>query len=132
MEKETIFTKIAKKEIPAYFIDENDEFMAFLDINPSVQGQTLVVPKVQRDSYVFNQDDEFMTRFWAYIKKITKLLDEKLGTLRCILIFEGFEVDHLHAKLYPILTKEQADNFDSRKKIEFNKEIAEELLSKLK
>lgn len=132
MEKETIFTKIAKKEIPAYFIDENDEFMAFLDINPSVKGQTLVVPKAQKDSYVFNQDDEFMARFWAYIKKVAKLLDKKLGTLRCVLIFEGFEVDHLHAKLFPILNKEEADNFDPRKKIEFNKEIAEEILAKLK
>lgn len=131
MEK-TIFEKIASKEIPAYVVSEDNEFMAFLDIAPAVNGQTLVIPKIQKDSYVFKHDRDFMNRYWDFIKKVALLLDEKLGTLRTVLIFEGFEVNHLHAKLYPVLNMQEAEEFNPRNKIEFKKENAEALIEKLK
>lgn len=131
MEK-TIFERIATREIPAYIVLEDNDFIAFLDNGPSVYGQTLVIPKLQKDSYVFKHDSDFMNKYWEFVKKVALLLDEKLGTLRTILIFEGFEVNHLHAKLYPILSLQEAENFNPRGKIEFKKENADELIEKLK
>jgi len=128
---ETVFTKIARKEIPAYIVDETEDFMAFLDINPAVYGQTLVIPKQWRHSYVFKHEDEFMAEFWKYIRRIAKLLDAKLGSERCVLIFEGFELNHLHAKLFPVMEGE-AESFNPRNKIEFNENIAKEILKKIK
>ncbi len=130
MEK-TIFERIAQKEIPAYVIHEDADFMAFLDIAPSSFAQTIVIPKVQKDSYVFKHDQEFMSKYWEYIRKIALLLDEKLGTLRTIVMFEGFEVNHLHAKLYPILNMQEAENFNPRKKGELTKEEAQAILKKI-
>jgi histidine triad (HIT) family protein len=128
--KETIFTKIARHEIPAYIVDENEEFMAFLDISPSTYGQTLVTPKEWHDSYIFRNEQEFINRFMEYVRTIADLLVEKLGFERCILMFEGFGVDHLHAKLYPRIGNVE-DALNPREKVEFNKDIAEEILAKL-
>jgi len=124
----TIFEKIAQKEISAYIVDENDEFMAFLDAFPAHYGQTLVIPKVQKDSYVFKHDAEFMARYWAYVKKIALLLDEKLHTLRTVLMFEGFEVNHLHAKLYPMRSIDEAAKFSHHAKYELKEEDGKEIM----
>lgn len=128
--KDTIFTKIARREIPAYIVNESDKFIAFLDINPAAYGQTLVVPKEWHDSYIFRNDKDFIYEFMDYVKKIALLLDEKLGSERCILMFEGFGVDHLHAKLYPVFKNDEGA-LDPRKKIEFNEEIAKEIIDKI-
>jgi histidine triad (HIT) family protein len=129
--KETIFTKIANREIEAFIVHESEEFMAFLDIKPSVYGQTLVIPKQWRDSYVFNNDEEFMGRFMKYVRTVAKLLDERLGSERCLLMFEGYGVDHLHAKLYPVKSAQEAFDFSPRNKIDFNNEIGSEILAKI-
>ena len=129
--EETIFSKIAKKQIPAYIIHENSEFMAFLDIFPSGYAQTLVIPKEQKDSYFAKNDSGFLSRFMEYTKSITTLLDSKLGSLRCILMLEGFEVNHLHAKLYPIFTLQEAIDFNPRKKEKLQETVAKEILGKL-
>lgn len=130
MEK-TIFEKIADKEIPAYIISESEEFMAFLDAFPSSYAQTLVIPKKQKDSYVFKHDAEFMKRYWDFVKETALLLDKKLNALRTVLMFEGFEVNHLHAKLYPFRSMEEAENFNPRTKGNLSKEEAEEIIDKL-
>ncbi|MBE2279036.1 MAG: HIT domain-containing protein [Ignavibacteriaceae bacterium] len=127
MEK-TIFEKIADKEIPAYILDENDEFMAFLDISPAVKAQTLVIPKQQKDSYVFKHGMEFMNSYWEYVREMALKLDSKLGSQRCVLMFEGFEINHLHAKLFPIMSEEDIKSFNPRNKIDFDKQEAEDLV----
>lgn len=127
--KETIFTKIARKENPSYILDENDKFMAFLDISPATYAQTLVIPKEWHDSNIFRNDKEFICEFMDYVKKIALMLDEKLGSERCILMFEGFGVDHLHAKLYPAFSTEA---LDPTRKVEFNEEIAKEIVRKVR
>lgn len=128
---ETIFTKIAKKEIPAFIIHENDKYIAFLDIKPSVYGQTLVVPKEWQDPYIFQNDDQVIADLMAYAKQIAKLLDSKLGSERCLVMFEGYGVNHLHCKLYPVKSAEEALEFSPRNKIEFNDEIGNEILQKV-
>lgn len=66
----TIFTKIAKGEIPSYKVAENDEFYAFLDIAPLAEGHTLVIPKNVEDDYIFNLDDETYMGLCAFAKKV--------------------------------------------------------------
>lgn len=129
--KESIFTKIANREIPAHVVDEEEKYMAFLDINPSLYGQTLVIPKEWHDSYLFRNDDDFIKEFMMYVKKVAKLIDEKLGSERCIIVFEGFGVDHLHARLYPIRSDEDK-GVDFHKTEKLSEETAREILGKIK
>ncbi len=128
--KETVFTKIANKELPAYILAESDKYMAFLDIQPSVKGQTLVIPKEWKDSYLLNNEPEFIAEFFEFVQEVGKKLDDILGAERCVIMFEGYGVDHLHAKLYPMFSKEQAFAFTPREKIEFDEEFAKELVEK--
>lgn len=100
--KDCIFCKIVKGEIPCYKVWEDDEFMAFLDIYPAVEGMTLVIPKTHYDSYVFQMPDEPYTKLFNATKKVAKLLDETLGSDRCAMVMEGLDVNHVHIKLYPI------------------------------
>jgi len=132
MEK-SLFEKIADREIPAYIVDETDEYMAFLDIHPACFGQTLVIPKKYHDSYVFNNDAEFLNSFMEYVRKIAKLLDTKLGSSRCVLMFEGLGVNHLHAKLFPLIDPQAQENgINFRQTAPLEENLANEILSKLK
>ena len=64
-----IFAKIAAGEIPSYKCAENDEFYAFLDINPLVKGHTLVIPRREVD-YIFDMEDDELARFEVFAKKV--------------------------------------------------------------
>jgi diadenosine tetraphosphate (Ap4A) HIT family hydrolase len=98
-----IFCKIANKEIPAHIIWENSQFMAFLDIFPVVPGATVLISKEHRDSYIRNIDKEFTCALMEAAKEVMNLLDAKLEkNIRTKLIFEGLEISHLHAKLWPM------------------------------
>ena len=65
----TIFSKIAKREIPAYIVAEDDKFMAFLDIFPLKEGHTLVIPKIEID-YLFDLEDNLLTELNLFAKKV--------------------------------------------------------------
>lgn len=98
-----VFCKIAQGSIPSQVIWENEDFLAFLDIFPPVPGATVVIPKKHMDSYIKNANPEFLSNFMEAIKKTMDLLDTKLeGNIRTKLVFEGLEVNHLHAKLWPM------------------------------
>ncbi|MBP5383012.1 MAG: HIT domain-containing protein, partial [Bacteroidales bacterium] len=66
----TIFTKIAKGEIPSWKVAENDEFYAILDINPLAEGHTLVIPRNVEDDYIFHLDEATYARLWAFARKV--------------------------------------------------------------
>lgn len=66
----TIFTKIAKGEIPSFKVAENDEFYAFLDISPLAKGHTLVIPKNVEDDYIFHLDEKTYEGLWAFARKV--------------------------------------------------------------
>ena len=70
----TIFTKIAKGEIPSYKVAENDEFYAFLDIAPMAKGHTLVIPKNVEDDYIFNLDENTYMGLCAFARKVAQAL----------------------------------------------------------
>lgn len=97
-----IFCKIAKGEIPCMKIWENEKYLAFLDINPVTEGMTLVIPKEHKDSRVFKNENSDICEIMSASKEVSGILENKLNIERVGLIFEGVEVDHLHAKLIPI------------------------------
>ncbi len=98
-----IFCKIVKKELPAHVISENDTHIAFLSIFPNTEGVTVVIPKKHYSSYIFELEDEVIHDLMIFTKQVAWLLDSKLEDVgRTGLIFEGFGVNHIHAKLFPM------------------------------
>lgn len=105
-----IFCKIAKGEIPCAKIFENEDCIAFLDIKPSTEGMSLVIPKKHLDSYVFNNTDEDIVKLMISAKKVSKMLTNFYAIKRVAVLFEGIEVNHLHVKLYPLKNGENMEN----------------------
>lgn len=102
MPEDTIFAKIAAKEAPAYIIAEDDNYMAFLDIFPQYFGQTIVIPKQPTVSQFSQADTEILLGLIKFGQKVASTLEEKIDNVeRTLVVFEGFEVNYLHMKLYP-------------------------------
>jgi histidine triad (HIT) family protein len=97
----TIFSKIIAGEIPAYKIAEDDQFFAFLDIFPLVQGHVLVVPKLEIDKF-FDVPDDYLSRLLVFAKPIAKAIEKSFPCNRCGLAVVGLEVPHAHLHLVPI------------------------------
>ena len=98
----TIFTLIAKGEIPSYKCAESEDYYAFLDINPMVQGHTLVIPKNVEDDYIFNLDDDSYAGLWAFAKKVAVALKNAVPCKRVGVAVLGMEVPHTHIHLVPL------------------------------
>ncbi len=100
---ECIFCKIVKGEAPCHKIWEDKKHLAFLSTFPNTEGFTVVITKKHYLSYAFDLPDKVLEDLVISSKKVAKLLDEKLEDVgRTGMIFEGFGVDHLHAKLFPM------------------------------
>lgn len=98
-----IFCKIVKEELPSHKVWEDDSHVAFLSIFPNTEGVTVVIPKEHYSSYAFDLPDTVLSELIIATKKVVRLLDEKLEDVgRTALVFEGFGVDHVHAKLFPM------------------------------
>ena len=98
-----IFCKIVDGKSPAYIIWEDEKHIAFLSIYPNTKGFSVVIPKKHYPSYAFDLDDNVLTELIVAVKKVAKLLDSKLEDVgKTGMIFEGFGVDHMHAKLFPM------------------------------
>jgi histidine triad (HIT) family protein len=98
-----IFCKIIKGESPSYKVWEDDKHLAFLSIFPNTEGTTVVIPKAHYPSYAFDLPDEVLSELVVATKKVAKLLDFKLEDVgRTAMVFEGFGVDHVHSKLFPM------------------------------
>jgi histidine triad (HIT) family protein len=97
----SIFTRIINREIPAVIIYEDDVCICILDIFPGIRGQSLVIPKLQ-ESYIFHLDNETYHHLFMVAKKIALASDVALQTERTCLVVEGFEVPHVHIKIYPM------------------------------
>lgn len=102
--EDSIFTKIIRKEIPGAFVYEDDVCIGIIDKFPETEGKTLIIPKKQVD-YIFDLDDETYQHLFDVAKKISKALDKTFKTERTCLLVEGFEVPHVHIKLYPVTEK---------------------------
>lgn len=102
----TIFTKIINGEIPSYKIAEDEKHYAFLDINPVVEGHTLVVPKKEND-YLFNLEDDEIADLMVFAKKVAKKVEKAIDCKRVAVTVIGLEVPHAHIHLLPI--KQESD-----------------------
>jgi len=98
---DSIFTKIIKREIPGYIIEENDEYIAFLDVFPLVKGHTLVIPKKQVDN-LFDLDETTYLGLWNFAKKIADKVEKAIVCERIGIAVIGLEVPHAHIHLVPI------------------------------
>lgn len=123
----TIFTKIAKGEIPSYRVAENDDFYAFLDIAPMAEGHTLVIPKHVEDDYIFNLDDTTYAGLCTFAKKVAQAIRAALPCKRVGVAVLGMEVPHTHIHLVPLNT--EADMDFRKMKLELSSERFSEIAS---
>lgn len=97
----SIFTKIINGDIPSYKIAENDDFYAFLDAFPLVEGHTLIVPKKETD-YIFDLEDNVLASMHVFSKKVALAIEKAIPCKRVGVAVLGLEVPHAHIHLIPI------------------------------
>ena len=99
----SIFTKIIQGEIPSYKIAEDENYYAFLDINPLAEGHTLVIPKKETD-YIFDIGDEEYAGLFLFAKKVASAMLKVMPCERIGIAVIGLEVRHAHIHLVPLKT----------------------------
>ncbi len=119
----SIFTRIINREISGHIIAENDDFIAFLDVNPLVSGHTLVVPKKEVD-YIFDLDDRTLADLNIFTKKVAQSIKKSVPCLRVGVAVIGLEVPHTHIHLVPLNTMDDI-NFSRPKLNPSQEELAE-------
>jgi len=97
----SIFSKIIAGEIPCHRIAENDEFLAFLDINPLAEGHTLVIPKTEID-YFFDLDAGLLSRINLFAQDVAQKIEAAIPCKRVGVAVIGLEVPHAHMHLIPL------------------------------
>jgi histidine triad (HIT) family protein len=129
----SIFMKIVKGEIPCYRIAEDDNYLAFLDINPLKKGHTLVVPKKEVD-YLFDLDDRLLSGMMVFSKKVAVAIREAVDCRRIGVAVLGFDVPHAHIHLVPMDSMEDINFRNPKLKLspEEFKEIAGMISSRVK
>ncbi len=105
----TLFTRIAAGEIPSYKVAENEDFYAFLDINPLAPGHTLVIPRKVEDDYIFNLDEKTYEGLWAFARKVARAIKAAVPCKRVGVAVLGMEVPHVHIHLVPLQTEGDLD-----------------------
>jgi histidine triad (HIT) family protein len=97
----SIFTKIINGEIPSYKVAGDENFYAFLDINPLAKGHTLVVPK-KEVNYIFDLDDQTYSGLFTFTKKVSQAIISSVECIRLGMVVYGLDVPHAHVHLIPI------------------------------
>jgi histidine triad (HIT) family protein len=100
--KDCIFCKIVRGELPSLKVWEDEKHLAILDINPNTPGVTLVLTKKHYDSDATDMPDKEYTDLMIAAKKVAKLLEKKLKVKRVAIVMEGLGINHVHIKLYPL------------------------------
>ncbi len=104
----SIFTRIVNGEIPSYKVAEDENYYAFLDINPLAKGHTLVIPKLEED-YIFNLPAETFTGLWNFANKVARAIDIAVPCKRTGVAVLGMEVPHAHIHLVPLQSEQDLD-----------------------
>ena len=104
----SIFSKIAQGEIPSYKCAENEEFYAFLDINPLAKGHTLCIPRREVD-YIFDLDDQTLAGLTLFAKRVAHKIKEQTGCVKVAMVVLGLEVAHAHIHLIPMNSEKDVD-----------------------
>ena len=124
-----IFSKIAAGEIPSYKCAENEKFYAFLDINPLVEGHTLVIPRREVD-YIFDMDDDEIAEFQVFAKKVAKAVKAAFPCKKVAQVVLGLEVPHAHIHLIPMQSEQDVDF--RREKLKLSEEEFKEIAAKIR
>lgn len=104
----SIFSKIVRNEIPSYKVYENENFLAFLDINPLKKGHTLVIPKKEVD-YIFDLKSKEYQELWNFAKLVAKGMKRVIKCERISIVVMGLEVPHAHIHLIPLDSMQDID-----------------------
>ena len=104
----SIFSKIVRNEIPSYKVYENENFLAFLDINPLKKGHTLVIPKTEVD-YIFDLKSKEYQELWNFAKLVAKGMKRVIKCERISIVVMGLEVPHAHIHLIPLDSMQDID-----------------------
>ena len=124
----SLFTKIINREIPAYIVAEDDNHLAFLDINPLTIGHTLVIPKKEVD-YIYDLSDDMLSDLHLFSKKVASAIKKSVECNRIGITVIGLEVPHAHIHLIPINSIDDM-NF-SRPKLSPSKEVMDNISKKI-
>ena len=111
----SIFSKIVNGEIPAYKVDEDENYLAFLDIFPVSKGHTLVIPKKEVD-YIFDLEDEVYNGLQLFAKKVAVGLKKAIPCEKVGVLVLGLEVPHAHIHLIPMQNEADLLNFSNKLK----------------
>ena len=125
---DSIFTKIIKGEISCFKVLENEDFIAFLDVNPVNKGHTLVVPKLQID-YIYDLPEDIFSKLFIFSKKVAQMLKNSFRCNRIGISIVGLEVPHAHIHLIHINNIEDM-NFE-RPRVNYSKDDFELILKKI-
>jgi histidine triad (HIT) family protein len=118
----SLFTKIINREISGHIVAEDDQFIAFLDIMPLVNGHTLVVPKKELD-YIFDHDNATLEAMMVFAKKVAVAIKKTIPCKRVGVAVIGLEVPHTHMHLVPMQTMDDI-NFTRPKLKPTSEELA--------
>ncbi len=124
----SVFTKIINGEIPSYKIAEDDNYFAFLDINPNSKGHTLCVPKKEVDK-IFDLDEDLYMGLMAFSRKIAIALKEVIECKRIGIAVVGIEVPHAHVHLIPL---NSMNDMTFQHKVSFTQEEFENIAKKIR
>ena len=123
----SIFTKIISGEIPCYKIAEDDNFIAFLDVNPNAKGHTLCVPKQEIDK-IFDLTEDLYLGLMQFSRKIAIALEKAVPCKRIGMAVIGLEVPHAHVHLIPL---NEMDEMRFQNKVTLSKEEFEHLVTEI-
>ncbi|VXB06842.1 Histidine triad (HIT) family protein [Flavobacterium sp. 9R] len=123
----SIFTKIVNGEIPCYKVAEEEQFLAFLDVNPNAVGHTLCIPK-QEINKLFDMDEELYLGLMRFSKKVAAALEKTVPCERIGMAVIGLEVPHAHVHLIPI---NEMNEMRFQNKVKLTKEEFETLATKI-
>jgi histidine triad (HIT) family protein len=124
----SIFTKIINGEIPCYKIAEDENFLAFLDVNPNAKGHTLCIPK-QEINKIFEMEDDLYLGLMQFSKKIAVALEKTVPCKRIGMAVVGLEVPHAHVHLIPL---NEMDEMRFQNKVSLSKDEFEALAESIK
>jgi histidine triad (HIT) family protein len=121
----SIFTKIINGEIPCYKVTEDENYIAFLDVNPNAEGHTLCVPKQEIDK-IFDMDETLYLGLMQFSRKVAKAIEKTVPCKRIGVAVIGLEVPHTHVHLIPL---HDMDDMRFQRKVTMTKEAFEALAS---